>query len=50
MTLHQIRYILTIAEIAERCGFANTSHFTRFFREKTGQTPAAFRNFFHLKG
>ena len=42
--------ILTIAEIAERCGFANTSHFTRFFREKTGQTPAAFRNFFRLKG
>ena len=41
--------ILSIAEIAERCGFSNTSHFTRFFREKTGQTPAAFRNFFRLK-
>lgn len=41
--------ILSIAEIAERCGFTNTSHFTRFFREKTGKTPAAFRNFFNLK-
>ena len=40
---------LSVAEIAERCGFVNTSHFTRYFRSKTGQTPAAFRNFFNLK-
>ena len=37
---------LSIAEIAESCGFANMSHFSRFFREKTGQTPAAFRRTF----
>jgi transcriptional regulator GlxA family with amidase domain len=43
-----IEKILPVAEIAERCGFANTSHFTRFFREKTGQTPAAFRKSFNL--
>jgi transcriptional regulator GlxA family with amidase domain len=41
--------ILSVAEIAEQCGFANTSHFTRFFREKTGQTPAAFRKYFKLE-
>lgn len=41
---------LSIAEIAEQCGFTNTSHFTRFFREKTGQTPAAFRSTFNLTG
>ena len=43
-----IEKIRPVAEIAERCGFANTSHFTRFFREKTGQTPAAFRKSFNL--
>lgn len=37
---------LSITEIAENCGFVNTSHFSRFFREKTGQTPAAFRKTF----
>lgn len=40
---------LSVAEVAERCGFVNTSHFTRYFRSKTGQTPAAFRNVFNLK-
>ena len=42
--------IHSITEISELCGFTNTSHFTRFFREKTGQTPAAFRSSFNLKG
>lgn len=42
--------VLSITEIAELCGFTNISHFTRFFREKTGQTPAAFRSSFNLKG
>lgn len=41
--------ILPVSEIAERCGFVNASHFTRFFRERTGQTPAAFRNFFNMR-
>ena len=39
---------LPIAEIAERCGFTNASHFSSFFREKTGQTPAGFRKVFRL--
>lgn len=39
---------LPVSEIAERCGFVNASHFSRFFREKTGQTPAAFRRTFDL--
>ena len=39
----------SVAEVAEMCGFVNTSHFTRYFRSKTGQTRAAFRNFFNLK-
>ena len=39
----------SVAEVAERCGYVNTSHFTRYFRSKTGQTPAVFRNFFNLK-
>ncbi len=32
-----------IKEIAERCGFKTVQHFTRVFRESTGQTPADFR-------
>ncbi|MBQ3392191.1 MAG: helix-turn-helix domain-containing protein [Lachnospiraceae bacterium] len=39
---------LPIAEIAERCGFTGPSHFSSFFREKTGQTPAGFRKVFRL--
>lgn len=39
---------VSVTEIAELCGFVNTSHFVRFFREKTGQTPAAFRRSFRL--
>lgn len=39
---------LSVAEIAEQCGFVNASHFVRVFRGKTGQTPATFRNFFNI--
>ena len=35
---------MPIAEIADKCGFINVSHFSRFFKEKTGETPAAFRH------
>jgi AraC family transcriptional regulator len=35
---------LPISEIALRCGFADTSHFTRRFKAVSGDTPAAFRN------
>ena len=37
-----------VADIAELCGFTNASHFTRFFKEKTGCTPAAFRAQYNL--
>ncbi|MBO7710015.1 MAG: AraC family transcriptional regulator [Lachnospiraceae bacterium] len=37
---------LPVADVAEQCGFTDTSHFIRVFRERTGQTPASFRNFF----
>lgn len=32
-----------IATIALRCGFADQSHFTRWFRRHTGATPARYR-------
>lgn len=32
-----------IKEIAERCGFKTVQHFSRVFREITGQTPADYR-------
>jgi AraC-like DNA-binding protein len=33
----------TIAEIADTCGFADQSHFSRVFARFTGATPAAWR-------
>jgi len=36
--------ILNINEIAERCGYANTEHFMRQFKKKTGTSPKKFRN------
>lgn len=33
----------TMEEIAEDCGFDNTSNFIRAFKKKTGMTPAVFR-------
>jgi AraC-like DNA-binding protein len=38
------RVKLTVEEVAKRCGFTDTSHFTRRFRERFGQTPAKFRS------
>ena len=35
---------LTVHEVARRCGFTDSSHFTRRFRERFGQTPAKFRS------
>ncbi len=35
---------LSIADIGERCVFANPSHFIRCFRTEYGVTPADFRN------
>jgi AraC family transcriptional regulator len=34
---------LSLAEIADGCGFTDQSHFTRLFRAAYGTTPAAFR-------
>jgi transcriptional regulator GlxA family with amidase domain len=34
---------LEIAEVADRCGFADPSHFARRFRQRFGQAPLQFR-------
>jgi AraC-like DNA-binding protein len=34
---------LALAQVADRCGFADQSHFTRDFRSLTGVTPRAYR-------
>jgi AraC family transcriptional activator of pobA len=34
----------SIAEIAYQLGFSDPSHFTRFFKKKSGENPRAFRN------
>lgn len=34
---------LSLAEIADGCGFCDQSHFTRLFRNAYGMTPAVFR-------
>lgn len=38
------RVKLTVHEVARRCGFTDSGHFTRRFRERFGQTPAKFRS------
>ena len=35
--------LLTIDEIAEKCGFSDSTQFTKLFRRKTGLTPSAYR-------
>jgi len=42
--LSEGRVKLTVDEVAKRCGFTDTSHFTRRFRERFGQTPAKYRS------
>ncbi|MET8246453.1 helix-turn-helix domain-containing protein [Streptomyces sp. NPDC005202] len=34
---------LPAAAVGERLGFPDTTLFTRFFRRRTGETPAAYR-------
>ena len=34
---------LALAQVADRCGFADQSHFTRDFRSLTGMTPRSYR-------
>ena len=33
----------SVADIAQDCGFYDSSHFTRFFRRVTGRAPSAYR-------
>lgn len=40
---------LPIAQVAERCGFQNTTYFTRKFKEIVGCTPTACRNQSRIK-
>ena len=35
---------LSVTEIAESVGFADSNHFSRRFRQYAGQSPSAFRN------
>ncbi len=35
---------LSLKEIANRCGFKTVSHFSRVFKERTGETPMGFRS------
>lgn len=35
---------LSVTEIGIKCGFATTSHFSEYFKKKTGLTPAEYRN------
>lgn len=32
-----------IAQVGSNCGFSTASHFTRYFKRETGQTPSAYR-------
>lgn len=40
----------TIAEVGLICGFSSASHFTRFFKRETGQTPSMYRKRFGETG
>lgn len=33
----------SVTEVASRCGFSDSSYFTKVFRESSGMTPSAFR-------
>ena len=35
---------LSVYEVADRLGFADTAAFSRFFKRETGQTPTNYRN------
>lgn len=34
---------LTVAEVAEQCGYRNEYHFMRQFKERIGKTPTTYR-------
>lgn len=33
----------TVSEVGEKCGFEDSSYFIRFFKKKTGKTPAQYK-------
>ena len=37
----------TVGEVAERCGFEDTSYFIRFFKKHTGLSPKKFKDSLH---
>ncbi len=39
----------TVCEIADKCGFEDTSYFVRFFKNKTGITPGALKKQYHFE-
>lgn len=39
---------LSVAEVAEECGYSSVYHFCRMFRQKTGFTPTEYRNKFKI--
>jgi len=41
---------LPVADVAERVGFDNASHFIQMFKRRTGQTPLAFRRMWRSGG
>ena len=41
--------IISISEIAERCGFSGLYYFSRIFKRKVGMTPTQYRAL-HLNG
>ena len=41
---------LTVAQIADKSGYSNTSHFIRQFSSRTGLTPSAYRREKEQKG
>jgi AraC family transcriptional regulator, transcriptional activator of pobA len=45
--LRLVRSGLTIEQVADSLGFKSTTHFSRFFRRRTGLTPAGYRKEAH---
>ena len=35
---------ISVGEIAEKCGFSDSYHFAKTFKQKTGFTPTGYRN------
>lgn len=40
---------MSVGEIAEKCGFLDTSNFITQFKKYTGQRPLQYKNYFSVK-